>query len=180
MALARLAGEHPLVLGLPRGGLPVAHEVALALGADLDLLDLDFSQTSDGDVVTVLRQAHTAYDASVRIPIEPPSVLPGHCTIPRGAVGVVVFAHGSGSSRHSPRNQAVARYLNEHGLGTLLLDLLTEGESADPRKVFDIELLAQRLLRARAWLVAAAFAAPGRRLLRCQYRRRRRPGRGRT
>lgn len=290
MALARLAGEHPLVLGLPRGGLPVAHEVALALGADLDVLVvrklgapgnpefavgaigedgsvvrsetdlralgiddaqfaaicsrerneidrrvqryrggqpmasvadrvvilvddgmatgstaaaavqvlrhmaarrivvavptgaaqavarlramadevvclsapadfgsvgehyLDFGQTTDEQVIALVHQAHAPFDAPVRIPIEPPIVLPGHCTIPRGAAGIVVFAHGSGSSRHSPRNQAVARYLNEHGLGTLLLDLLTQGESADRRKVFDIELLADRLGRARAWL----------------------------
>jgi putative phosphoribosyl transferase len=292
MALVRLAPEHPVVLGLPRGGIPVAHEIALALGTDLDVLVvrkigapgnpefaigaigedgslvrsesdiralgiddkqlaatisreqaeiarrvqwyregrimtpvagrsvvlvddglatgstaaagvqvlrhlgarrvvvavptgspqavarlqqladevvclsipgdfgsvgehyLDFSQVNDEEVIRLLNQAHAPYDQQVRIAIEPPIVLPGHCTIPRGAIGIVVFAHGSGSSRHSPRNQAVARYLNDHGLGTLLLDLLTEGESADRRKVFDIELLATRLSKARGWLAA--------------------------
>lgn len=78
--------------------------------------------------------------------------LPGHLTVPDGARMVVVFAHGSGSSRHSPRNRAVADDLNRHGLGTLLFDLLTEGESADRHNVFDIELLGARLVGATRWL----------------------------
>jgi putative phosphoribosyl transferase len=78
--------------------------------------------------------------------------LPGHLTVPAGATGVVVFAHGSGSSRASPRNTFVAGLLNGAGLGTLLLDLLTEGEEADRANVFDIDLLAERLHAAIEWL----------------------------
>lgn len=71
--------------------------------------------------------------------------LPGDLAIPHGAVGLVVFAHGSGSSRLSPRNVRVATRLHEDRLGTLLFDLLTEGESVDRAKVFDIALLGGRL-----------------------------------
>lgn len=71
-----------------------------------------------------------------------------------GPRGVVVFAHGSGSGRLSPRNNYVARHLQKEGLATLLLDLLTEEEAEDRRKVFDIDLLADRLLLAKAWLEA--------------------------
>src|SRR5690606_40019576 len=72
----------------------------------------------------------------------------GHLTIPQEAMGLVVFAHGSGSSRHSPRNRAVARALNRAGLGTLLFDLLTPEEGQDRDRVFDIPLLAERLVDA--------------------------------
>jgi putative phosphoribosyl transferase len=65
---------------------------------------------------------------------------------------VVAFAHGSGSGRFSPRNNFVARHLQQNGLATLLLDLLTPDEADDRRKVFDIDLLADRLLLAKAWL----------------------------
>ncbi len=78
--------------------------------------------------------------------------LDGNLTVPEGAPGVVLFAHGSGSSRFSPRNTFVAHVLQEGGLGTLLFDLLTEGEALDRAKVFDIDLLAQRLLAATDWL----------------------------
>jgi putative phosphoribosyl transferase len=78
--------------------------------------------------------------------------LPGRLTVPDGAGGVVVFAHGSGSSRDSPRNTFVATLLNDAGLGTLLLDLLTEEEESDRGNVFDIELLAERLGQAVEWL----------------------------
>lgn len=78
--------------------------------------------------------------------------LPGQCKVPRNASGLVVFVHGSGSSRHSPRNRFVADYLNERGLGTLLFDLLTEDEGARRQNVFDIDLLADRVTGTRAWL----------------------------
>jgi putative phosphoribosyl transferase len=78
--------------------------------------------------------------------------LSGILSKPAGAVGVVAFAHGSGSGRFSPRNQAVARALEEAGLATLLLDLLEEEEAEDRDKVFDIELLAERLQSAADWL----------------------------
>jgi putative phosphoribosyl transferase len=71
---------------------------------------------------------------------------------PYDAKGVVLFAHGSGSGRHSPRNGYVAEKLREAGLATLLLDLLSPDEAQDRRKVFDIELLAQRLLQATDWV----------------------------
>ncbi len=78
--------------------------------------------------------------------------LDGTLHVPPGAVGVVSFAHGSGSGRFSPRNQFVARVLQEAGLATLLLDLLEEDEAEDRGKVFDIELLAGRLQSAADWL----------------------------
>lgn len=79
--------------------------------------------------------------------------LEGVLGAPPNAIGVVVFAHGSGSGRLSPRNNFVARFLQQHGLATLLLDLLTPGEDADRRKVFDIDLLADRLILAKNWLM---------------------------
>jgi putative phosphoribosyl transferase len=78
--------------------------------------------------------------------------LSGILTVPADAKGVVAFAHGSGSGRFSPRNQFVARVLQEGGLATLLLDLLEAEEAEDRRKVFDIELLAERLQSAADWL----------------------------
>lgn len=78
--------------------------------------------------------------------------LEGFLEIPEGAAGVVLFAHGSGSSRHSPRNNYVADVLRQHGLGTLLLDLLTSEEDQDYDMRFNIDLLAQRLLAATKWL----------------------------
>src|SRR5438552_16884674 len=71
--------------------------------------------------------------------------LAGNLAIPQGARGIIVFAHGSGSSRLSPRNQFVAETLQERGLATLLMDLLEEQEAEDRAKVFDIPLLASRL-----------------------------------
>jgi putative phosphoribosyl transferase len=83
------------------------------------------------------------------------AVLSGNLHIPEGASALVLFAHGSGSSRHSPRNQFVARTLNEAGLGTLLFDLLTQQEEAlDVRTRehrFNIGLLAERLVHATKW-----------------------------
>jgi len=78
--------------------------------------------------------------------------LPGLLSLPERPQGLVLFAHGSGSSRLSPRNTFVARVLNESSLGTLLFDLLTEFEAADRGNVFDIELLADRLAAAIAWI----------------------------
>jgi dienelactone hydrolase len=83
-------------------------------------------------------------------------VLEGELTIPADAAGVVVFAHGSGSSRHSPRNQFVARVIREAGVGTLLFDLLTADEELEDnvsrRLRFDIGLLADRLIEVAGWL----------------------------
>jgi pimeloyl-ACP methyl ester carboxylesterase len=78
--------------------------------------------------------------------------LPGTLAVPTGPCGVIVFAHGSGSSRLSRRNLAVARALVERGCATLLFDLLTPQEADDRSNVFDIDLLGRRVLGATAWL----------------------------
>ncbi len=82
----------------------------------------------------------------------PPAGTQGILSVPEGAEGVVLFAHGSGSSRFSPRNTYVASALQQEGLATFLFDLLTEEEAADRAKVFDIPLLAKRLLEATEWI----------------------------
>src|SRR3989440_9149293 len=83
------------------------------------------------------------------------AILSGNLHIPEGATMLVLFAHGSGSSRHSPRNQFVARTLNDSGLATLLFDLLTHEEEATDiytrQYRFDIGLLAERLVYATKW-----------------------------
>jgi len=93
----------------------------------------------------------TESEQIVRIPADGVE-LEGALVVPDGAPGLVAFAHGSGSSRHSPRNNYVAGVLREHGLGTLLFDLLTEAEDVDRATRFDIDLLTERLLAATAWL----------------------------
>lgn len=90
---------------------------------------------------------------SVRISMQG-LALPGDLTLPTTARGLVVFAHGSGSSRLSPRNRYVAQLLNEADLGTLLFDLLTPDEDVDRAARFDIPLLAERLTDAARWCVA--------------------------
>ena len=93
------------------------------------------------------------------------AILHGDLSIPTGAQGVVLFAHGSGSSRHSPRNQFVARTIREAGVGTLLFDLLTaEEEAVDARTGhlrFDIGLLAARLIDATYWLKGEYYLRVG-------------------
>jgi hypothetical protein len=103
-----------------------------------------------------------------------PVTLEGDWCVPAGAVGLALFAHGSGSSRHSPRNQFVARVLQEAGTGTLLFDLLTREEEAIDARTgelrFDIGLLAQRLVTATRWgWATSGRARAGRR--RCWPRR---------
>jgi putative phosphoribosyl transferase len=85
-----------------------------------------------------------------------PHGLGGDLQVPAGALGLVVFAHGSGSSRHSPRNRLVAELLHGRRLGTLLFDLLSEAEGHDGASAFDIPLLSQRLLQAMTWVRARA------------------------
>lgn len=87
--------------------------------------------------------------------VEVPSgklTLKGFLAVPENAIGIVLFAHGSGSGRFSPRNNHVAGVLQDQGIATLLIDLLTEQESQDRRLVFDIDLLTRRLLDVTAWL----------------------------
>ncbi|MCB8905623.1 MULTISPECIES: alpha/beta family hydrolase [unclassified Streptomyces] len=117
----------------------------------------DFTQTTDAEVLASLDRIRAAHgpvvqDADVRIPVADGVTLAGRLAVPEGATGIVLFAHGSGSSRHSPRNRAVAGALNRAGLGTLLFDLLTEAEAVDRAHVFDTPLLAGRLARATEWL----------------------------
>ncbi|MGW4701224.1 phosphoribosyltransferase family protein [Streptomyces sp. NPDC004285] len=118
----------------------------------------DFSQTPDAEVIACLERNRTArapvvQDTDVRIPVGGVA-LGGRLAVPEDAGGIVLFAHGSGSSRHSPRNRAVAAALNRAGLGTLLFDLLTEAEATDRAHVFDTPLLAGRLAGATEWLAA--------------------------
>jgi putative phosphoribosyl transferase len=130
----------------------------------------DFSPTSDAEVEALLQRAAqglTASPAVASVGDDPPvrdeevevhvgPVLAGHFTVPEVLRGMVVFAHGSGSSRHSPRNRFVASILNEVGLGTLLFDLLSPDEEIDRAQVFDIPLLASRLTAVTKWLEAQA------------------------
>lgn len=99
-----------------------------------------------------------ANQRSVTIPAD--SVrLPGTLAWPSQPSGFVLFAHGSGSGRLSPRNAVVAQQLRAAGMGTLLFDLLTEREAMDRRNVFDIDLLARRLITATVWLNGQLEAA---------------------
>ncbi|MFC5720477.1 phosphoribosyltransferase family protein [Streptomyces gamaensis] len=133
----------------------------------------DFAQVSDEEVVELLsrgtapgtaEEGGTADEGGgagqgggesgpVELPVDGGTVtLAGDLTVPLGAPGVVVFAHGSGSSRFSPRNRAVADVLTDAGLGTLLFDLLTPDEERDRSNVFAIEPLARRLTEVTRWL----------------------------
>jgi putative phosphoribosyl transferase len=130
----------------------------------------DFSETTDAEVVELLERAvqgsssnpalARAEPAAVDPPVRDEEVevragllrLAGHLTVPEVTRGGVVFAHGSGSSRHSPRNRLVAAILNDAGFATLLFDLLTIDEELDRANVFDIELLASRLADVTRWL----------------------------
>jgi len=94
-------------------------------------------------------RSHSGAVREIVIPGDPPLV--ALLGVPDAAKGLVIFAHGSGSGRLSPRNNYVAACLREAGMGTLLLDLLTPAEEQDRRNVFDIALLASRLRRAVDW-----------------------------
>ena len=168
----RHKGARRVVLAVPVGPPEVRHGVA---GADevvvLETPDpflavghhyRDFAPTSDEEVVALLaesarrdrrRAAEAAADCDIDVEIPAGRVvLKGHLHLPDQPAGVVVFAHGSGSSRHSPRNRYVASVLYDAGLGTLLLDLLTPAEERDRANVFDIQLLADRLSAAVRWV----------------------------
>ncbi|MDI2124654.1 phosphoribosyltransferase [Yinghuangia seranimata] len=171
--VARARGAERVVLAVPvgppdlaRAMADVADEVVCAMTPvffhAVAQGYVDFTQTTDDEVTALLdRAAHPedtevtpdppAFDDEVEVDVGPVR-LPGHLTLPDGASGAVVFAHGSGSSRHSPRNRAVAAHLNRAGLGTLLFDLLTLDEEPDRDRVFDIPFLAERLLGAVRWL----------------------------
>ncbi len=133
---------------------------------------VDFGQVSDDEVIELLEQARRQAGEEVPVARQAqgrgedekvvriqagPVTLEGNLHVPEGARGIVLFAHGSGSSRFSPRNRFVARVLGEAGLATLLLDLLTADEEAedaiDARLRFNIGFLAERLGAATDWLL---------------------------
>jgi putative phosphoribosyl transferase len=130
----------------------------------------DFAQTSDAEVVDLLRKSAgrdtertidrppAPVEEDVSIPVGTTHLL-GFVTTPSAPVGTVVFAHGSGSGRHSPRNRMVAGQLNEGGLATVLVDLLTPQEERDRSNVFDIALLAERLEAVGRWVATRAELA---------------------
>jgi putative phosphoribosyl transferase len=110
--------------------------------------DAEIAKLLDGDPVDP--PAPRTFEArQVRIPV---AEIIGDLVLPKPANGLVVFAHGSGSSRFSPRNRRVARALNERGLATMLLDLLKLEEEHDRSNVFDIGLLSERLVTATRWV----------------------------
>jgi pimeloyl-ACP methyl ester carboxylesterase len=114
----------------------------------------DFHQVPDAEVVALLAaEGDPAPIGSGDVVVTLDEVrLPGVLTVPERPRGLVLFAHGSGSSRHSPRNRFVAEVLNEAGLATFLFDLLTHEEARDRTNVFDIGLLGTRLADATVWL----------------------------
>jgi predicted alpha/beta-hydrolase family hydrolase len=94
------------------------------------------------------------FKGEVQIPVPDDISLTGDLDIPENAKGIVVFAHGSGSSRHSSRNKRVAEMLQEAGFATLLFDLLTVAEDQDYQTRFNIDLLTERLIQVTGWLKA--------------------------
>ena len=131
-------------------------EPFLALGAWY----ASFTQTTDAEIQELLARVQEhgrrpATETPVAVPVDGLE-LEGTLTLPPGAMGVVLFAHGSGSSRHSPRNRLVASELHNAGIGTLLFDLLSaDEERLDARTGelrFDIGLLARRVIAAVDWL----------------------------
>ena len=177
--VARAQGARRVVLAVP----VAPRDWVARIGADADeciALDTpepfwaigqfysDFSQTSDDEVVECLARAadRAPLATGTAADDDPPPIdqevevhagpvrLGGHLTLPDRATGLVVFADGSGSSRHSPRNRYVASVLNQAGLGTLLFDLLTTSEEHDRANVFDVDLLARRLVDVTRWLRA--------------------------
>ncbi|WP_084259127.1 phosphoribosyltransferase family protein [Microtetraspora malaysiensis] len=162
--VARAQGAKRVVLAVPVGSpdtmdaLREDADEVVCLQTPRDLYAIgawyhDFPQTSDEQVVELLHRAMRPTGFSGEVEADAAGVpLAGRLTVPEGARGIVVFVHGSGSSRHSPRNRYVAAALNREGLGTLLFDLLTPDEEIDRANVFDIRLLADRLLAVTRWL----------------------------
>jgi predicted phosphoribosyltransferase/alpha-beta hydrolase superfamily lysophospholipase len=174
--VARARGAQRIVLAVPVAprGVParllddaddvICLDTPLAFHAVGQFYD-DFRQVSDADVAALIARAGAAAlaasiarideapidDRQVQIPVGP-VLLPGMLTVPDRARAVVLFAHGSGSSRHSPRNRSVAAALNAAGFATLLFDLLAIDEERDRRHVFDIALLSARLRVATDWI----------------------------
>jgi len=170
--VARHRGAASIVLAVPVISAASARELAHQVDelvyvlAPADFVAVgqfytDFSQTGDDEVGSVLRAAASAtgspgsraIDEAVQVVVDDIR-LDGRLTVPEGAHGVVLFAHGSGSSAQSPRNRFVAGVLHEHGVATLLFDLLTPAEAGDRGNVFDVALLGYRLAVATRWVSA--------------------------
>lgn len=94
---------------------------------------------------------HSDYEEEITIHVDKKE-LNGELRIPSKSKGIIIFSHGSGSSRYSPRNKKVAGFLNNNNFGTLLLDLLTKEEDREYQNRFDIPLLSQRLLASTKWV----------------------------
>ena len=166
---ARSAGASRVVIAVPVGSAATLAQ----LRAEADLVVCaqtpatifsvgewygDFGQVSDDEVAALL-ETSSRRAAQRAVVVDGDGIqLAGDLTLPPGAGGIVLFAHGSGSSRHSPRNQSVAHRLNDAGLGTLLFDLLTPDEALDRERVFDIPLLGARLDAATRWAGGQAEA----------------------
>lgn len=170
----RRLGPRRLVLAVPVGSAPtldalrseVDEVVCLQPDPHLGSVGawyLDFTQTSDEEVRALLEESRQSAAAAVPDVITRPVriqagrvVLEGDLSLPSGAVGLVLFAHGSGSGRMSPRNRHVAEILRGAGLGTLLFDLLTVEEAMEDEVTahlrFDLDLLARRLEGATDWV----------------------------
>ena len=171
--VARVQGAARVVLAIPIGATDTAKQFA-EYADDVVCLQIPvpyfavgqgyrhFAQTSDAEVVKLLNRARSAFcavagadpsvrDEEIRVTAGRVSVA-GHLTIPEHPTGVVMFAHASGSSRHSPRNRYVAEVLNNAGFATALFDLLTPDEERNRANVFDIALLASRLVDVTSWL----------------------------
>ena len=152
----------------PASEIPALHEFAdevVCLFADPQFRGVggayaDFQQLTDEETIGYLRRAWTVEAATNSGPAlgrtvsVGPLSLQGDLVVPPEPRGVILFAHGSGSSRLSPRNREVAKRLNGLGFATLLMDLLTPAEAGDRRNVFDIPLLADRLIQADIWIAA--------------------------
>lgn len=164
-ALSALRKQHPrkLILAVPvsppsslRELAEHADEVVCLLSPDR-MISVghwyrDFTQVSDEEVMSLLGAAGRPHGEQEEIVIAAGTAeLEGDLNLPERAHGLVLFAHGSGSSRNSPRNMEVAHDLNDRGLATLLFDLLSEPESLDRSNVFDISLLCERLVAATRW-----------------------------
>jgi putative phosphoribosyl transferase len=178
VAVARAHGAGRVVLAVPVAPAPslpmlqaeADEVVVLEAPHNLSAVGqsyVDFRQTTDEEVVDLLHRAASDHVAADRVASRPGVdhvgeveietrgvVLRGDLVVPASARGVVLFAHGSGSSRHSVRNRRVAHTLQTAGFATLLLDLLAPQEALDRALVFDIELLADRLLAATDWVEA--------------------------
>ncbi len=174
--VARAQGASKVVLAVPIGATDTAKRFAkyadevVCLATPVPYFAVgqgyrNFAQTSDDEVVALLNRARNDFrtvaragahdlplrDEEIRVTAGRVSVA-GHLTIPQHPKGVVAFAHGSGSSRHSPRNRNVAEVLNKAGFATVLFDLLTPDEERNRTNVFDIALLASRLVEVTGWL----------------------------